>query len=82
MHTHVIGKGYINVLSQIHRARMARVFLGRRSIKSTRLNGVVYRLIIGSRGACVQFRGKTYDLIYTPRAYPLFAPPGTRCPQA
>jgi hypothetical protein len=59
----------------------ATVFLGRRSIKSTRLNGVVYRLIIGSRGACVQFRGKTYDLIYSPRAYPLFAPPGTRNPR-
>jgi hypothetical protein len=57
------------------------VYLGKRSIKSTRLNGVVYRLIIGSRGACVQFRGKTYDLIYSPRAYPLLAPPGTRNPR-
>ena len=59
----------------------ATVFLGRRSIKSTRLNGVIYRLIIGSSGACVQFRGKTYDLIYTPRAHRLNAPPGTRNPR-
>ena len=59
----------------------ATVFLGRRSIKSTRLNGVIYRLIIGSSGACVQFRGKTYDLIYTPRAYRINAPPGTRNPR-
>ena len=54
------------------------VFLGKKSIKSTRLNGVSYRLIIGSSGACVQFHGKTYDLIYTPSAYRLNAPPGTR----
>jgi hypothetical protein len=57
------------------------VFLGRNNIKSTRLNGVIYRLIIGSRGACVQFHGKTYDLIYTPRAYRINAPPGTRNPR-
>ena len=57
------------------------VFMGRKSIKSTRLNGVIYRLIIGSKGACVQFHGKTYDLIYTPRAYRINAPPGTRNPR-